>query len=114
MLSPESLGHMATPAHGPVCRESLLQIFRRDFVPLEQQGWRVIVPMNFSEGLIAINAIVTLKPAVDNGPNKTGFRSFFDLGNAFLSAILPLLPTRARCWALACCCIYIQLSRFAN
>jgi hypothetical protein len=85
-----------------MCPECLLQIFEWDFVPKDapavaiQQGWRVIVPMDFSEGLVAINAFVTLIPAVNNGPRETGFRRFFDLGNAFLSAILPHGPTEAR------------------
>src|SRR5215467_4019075 len=101
MLSPKSLGHMAAPADWPVCPQRFLQIFGRDLVPLDgfalaiQQGWRVIVPVDFSEQFAAVRASLPLVPAIDDGPNQTSLWCFFDLGKTRLTAGLPFGPTRA-------------------
>ena len=74
MLSPESLRHMAAPAHWPVCLQCVLQFLGWDLVPLDcfvlavQQGWRVIVPVDLAEGFVAILAFCVLIPVIDDGP----------------------------------------------
>src|SRR5271155_2581739 len=85
MFAPKSFGHVAVPAHGPVCSQGLLQLFGRNLVPLNglalgiDQSWGMIVPVDFSERLMAVRALLPLIPPVDNRPNQAGLWRFLDL-----------------------------------
>jgi len=75
MLSAKSLGNMAAPADRAVRSQGVLEVLSRDFIPLygfaltTQQCWTMIVPMDFSEGFMAVDTYLPLIPAIDDGPN---------------------------------------------
>lgn len=86
MFPPKRFSDMAVPADRPVRCQRFLQFFDgRDFVPLNglaiiiQESWRVIMPVDFSEPFVAIDALVSLIPMVDDRPNQAGLWGLFDL-----------------------------------
>jgi hypothetical protein len=78
-----------------------LQLFGGDFAPLNgvalgiQERGRMIVPVDFSERFVAIHALLSLIPLVDDRPYEAGLGSFLDLRQTLLGAVFPFWPTRA-------------------
>src|ERR1700676_4917980 len=102
MLAPKRLSHVATPADRPVRPQGFLQVFGGELVPFDgvalaiQQSRRVIVPVDFSERLVAIRAGLSRIPAVTDGPNQAGLGRLLNLRHAILRSVLAFRPTRAR------------------
>jgi hypothetical protein len=75
MFPSKSLSHVTAPADGPVCAQHLLQLLGRDLVPLDrlavriQESRRVVMPVDFSERFVAIRALLSLIPPIDDRPN---------------------------------------------
>ena len=101
MLLAERLRNVAVPANRPVRGHRLLQVVQRHFVPLNglairvDQGWRMVMPVNFIKRLVTIGARLSRVPIVDDVGDQAGFRSIFDLREAFLSAAGFFGPARA-------------------
>lgn len=101
MLAAESLRDVAVPADGPMGGQSLLEVLKRDFVPLKRlalrvdQGGRMIVPMNLAERLVAVDAVPAFVPAIDDVGDQASRRRFLNLRQAFLTAVRHFGPARA-------------------
>jgi hypothetical protein len=101
MFPPKRLGNVAAPADGPMRLQRFLQLFGRNLVPLNglalviDQGRGMIVPVDFSETFVAIHALLSLIPPVNDRPNQAGLRRFLDLCQTLLPAGFPFRPTRA-------------------
>ena len=101
VFPPKRFGDVAVPADGPVCPQRFLQFVGGDLVPLNgpalviDQGGGMIVPVDFSERFVAVRAVLSLVPPIDNRPNQAGLRRFLDLRQTFLTAGFPFRPTRA-------------------
>src|SRR2546426_9879635 len=97
----KGFGNVAVPADGPMCAQHFLQLFGWNLVRLDgleifvDQGGRMIVPVDFSERLVAIRAVPPLIPPIDDGPNQAGLGRFLDLCQTLLAASFLFRPTRA-------------------
>jgi hypothetical protein len=85
MLLAEGFRDMAIPADRPVGGQNLLKIFYRNFVPLDsfalrvKEGGRMIVPVDFTKGLVTENAGFSSVPMIDDAGDQARFRIIFDL-----------------------------------
>lgn len=92
MLAAKCFGDVAAPTDGPVGGHGLLEIFDRDFVPLNgfavriNESGRMIVPLDFAKRLVAIDAGLACIPLIDDGGNKAGPGRFLDLRQTLLAA----------------------------
>jgi hypothetical protein len=101
MNAAKCLCDMAIPANRQMCAESLLEVLCRDVLPFDrtvlfiQQCRRMVMPTNLLERLMAIDAVSSGVPLVDNRTNETRSRGFFNLRQTRLPAIFTFGPTGA-------------------
>src|SRR5690348_12803543 len=101
MLVDESFGDVAVPAHRLHGSESILQVLRRQTVPLlhhlflyiEQS--RGMLEVAHLDGMAAVGAVLAFIPLGGDGPDAARFGILFDLANAGLGAIGTFRPARA-------------------
>src|SRR5207247_10432896 len=85
----------------PLVHLFFLLLFGRNLVPftslalgIQQSRW-MIVPVDFSERVVAVHAVLSLIPPVYDRPNQAGLWCFLDLSQTFFPAGFPFRPTRA-------------------
>jgi hypothetical protein len=101
MFAAKGFGNVAVPADGPMCAQHFLKLLSWNLVPLDglegvvEQGERMIVPVDFSKWLVAIRAVLSLVPLIDDRPNQPGLRRFLNLRQTLLAASFLFGPARA-------------------
>lgn len=101
MQAPEALRNVAVPTDGPMRGQGLLEIFQRNFVPLQSllvfvdEGGRMIMPMDFAKRLVAVDALLSFIPAIDNDGNQAILWRLLNLRQALLAAAGHFRPARA-------------------
>src|SRR6185437_14317377 len=101
MLVNEGLRNVTIPAHRLHGGEGLLQVLRRQAIPLLHHSFlhieqrRGMLEMAHLDGMAAVGAVLALIPLSGNGPHPARFGVLFDLAYARLGAITALRPARA-------------------
>jgi len=99
--APKTFRNVAVPTDGPVSGQRLLEIFKRDFVPLKglpvfiDEGGRMIMPVDFAKRLVAVDTLLSFIPAIDKDGDQAVLRRLFNLWQTFLAAASHFRPAGA-------------------